>query len=206
MATSSVCFAFMAFSAKLASARLSGSEIGFLRFAFMLLPLVVVPGLARKAVEFQRLDLLLYRGIFGGTAVLLYFLALAHIPVGLATLLNYSAPVFSVPFAAIFLGERADRRLLLPLVSALVGMTLAAGGGGGGAGALLHFGPWELAGMGSAVLSGAAVTAIRAADTDGNPATTGDQTQIDARLGAIARMPPPTPDLPGSATSRTIRS
>ncbi len=163
MATSSVCFAFMAFSAKLASARLSGSEIGFLRFAFMLLPLVVVPGLARKAVEFQRLDLLLYRGIFGGTAVLLYFLALAHIPVGLATLLNYSAPVFSVPFAALFLGERADRRLLLPLVSALVGMTLAAGGGGGGAGALLHFGPWELAGMGSAVLSGAAVTAIRAA-------------------------------------------
>jgi len=162
MATSSVCFAFMAFSAKLAAERLSGSEIGFLRFAFMLLPLLLVPGLARKAVEYQRLDLLLYRGIFGGSAVLLYFLALAHIPVGLATLLNYSAPVFSVPFAALFLGERADRRLLLPLVAALVGMTLAAGGGGG-AGALLHFGPWELAGMGSAVLSGAAVTAIRAA-------------------------------------------
>jgi drug/metabolite transporter (DMT)-like permease len=162
MATSSACFAFMAFAAKLAAERLSGSEIAFLRFAFMLLPLLLVPGLARKAVEFQRLDLLLYRGIFGGSAVLFYFLALAHIPVGLATLLNYSAPVFSVPFAALFLGDRADRRLLLPLVAALVGMVLAAGGGGT-AGEILRFGRWEIAGMVSAVLSGAAVTAIRAA-------------------------------------------
>jgi drug/metabolite transporter (DMT)-like permease len=162
MATSSVCFAFMAFSAKLAAERLSGSEIAFFRFGFMLLPMLLVPGLARKAVEFQRLDLLLYRGIFGGSAVLFYFLALDHIPVGLATLLNYASPVFSVPFAALFLGERADRRLILPLASALVGMVLAAGGGGV-AGELLRFGRWELAGMASAVLSGAAVTAIRAA-------------------------------------------
>ncbi len=162
MATSAVCFALMAFAAKLAAERLPGSEVAFLRFAFMLLPVVLVPGLARKAIEFQRLDLLLYRGIFGGTAVLCYFLAIAHIPVGLATLLNYAMPVFSVPFAALFLGDRADRRLLLPLATALVGMALAAGGGGA-AGEFLHFGKWEIVGMGSAVLSGAAVTAIRAA-------------------------------------------
>jgi drug/metabolite transporter (DMT)-like permease len=173
MATSSVCFAFMAFAAKLAAERLSGSEIAFLRFAFMLLPVVLIPRLARKAVEFQRVDLLLYRGIFGGSAVLFYFLALAHIPVGLATLLNYSAPVFSVPFAALFLGDRADRRLLLPLAAALVGMVLAAGGGGA-PGELLRFGRWELAGMASAVLSGAAVTAIRAARrTEGSMAIYG---------------------------------
>jgi drug/metabolite transporter (DMT)-like permease len=162
MATSAICFAFMAFAAKLAAERLAGSQIAFLRFAFMLLPLVVAPRLARKAMEFQRLDLLLYRGIFGGTAVLLYFLAISHIPVGLATLLNYAAPVFSVPFAALFLGERVDRRLVYPLTAALVGMALAAGGGGE-AGELLRFSIWEIAGMGSAVLSGAAVTAIRAA-------------------------------------------
>lgn len=161
MATSSVCFALMAFAAKLAAERLSGSEIAFFRFAFMLLPILLVPRLARKSVEFQRLDLLLYRGIFGGTAVLFYFLALAHIPVGVATLLNYASPVFSVPFAALFLGDRTDRRLLLPLAAALLGMVLAAGGGAPGE--LLRFGVWELAGIVSAVLSGAAVTAIRAA-------------------------------------------
>ncbi|MFL6290372.1 MAG: DMT family transporter [Thermoanaerobaculia bacterium] len=162
MAASSVCFALMAFAAKLAAARLSGGEIAFCRFAFMMVPLLLVPRIGRKAVEFQRLDLLAWRGIFGGTAVLLYFLAIAHIPVGIATLLNYSSPVFSVVFAALFLGERADRRLLIPLAAALLGLTLTVFGNPG-SGRALHLGRWELVGMASGVLSGAAVTAIRAA-------------------------------------------
>lgn len=153
----------MALAAKLAAERLPGSEIAFMRFAVMLVPLAAVPGLARRALTFQRLDLLVYRGVFGGVAVLLYFLALAHIPVGLATLLNYTSPVFSVAFAALFLGERVDRRLLVPLAAALLGMALAAGGGGSGQGSLLRFGPWEAVAIASAVLSGAALAAIRAA-------------------------------------------
>lgn len=164
---SAVFFAVMAFAAKLAAARLSGSEIAFMRFAVMLVPLLAVPRLARHALTFQRLDLLVYRGVFGGTAVLLYFLALAHIPVGLATLLNYTSPVFSVAFAALFLGERVDRRLLAPLAAALSGMALAAGGGGfsegSAGGSLLRFSRWEAVGIASAVLSGAALAAIRAA-------------------------------------------
>jgi drug/metabolite transporter (DMT)-like permease len=127
----------------------------------MLLPILLVPALARKALEFRRIDLLFYRGIFGGIAVLCYFLAIEHVPVGIATLLNYSAPIFSVVFAALFLGERADRRLLVPLAGALLGMVLVAGGGGSRGG--LRFGVWEIVGLVSAVLSGAAVTAIRAA-------------------------------------------
>jgi drug/metabolite transporter (DMT)-like permease len=152
----------MACAAKLAAGRLSGSEIAFMRFAVMLVPLLAVPRLARHALTYQRLDLLVYRGVFGGTAVLLYFLALAHIPVGLATLLNYTSPVFSVAFAALFLGERVDRRLLLPLAAALTGMALAAGGGHS-SGPFLQLGRWEAVGIGSAILSGAALAAIRAA-------------------------------------------
>jgi drug/metabolite transporter (DMT)-like permease len=162
MAVSSVCFALMAIAAKLASDGLSGGQVAFARFAFMLLPVLLVPGLARKALTIQRLDLLFYRGFFGGTAVLLYFLAIEHVPVGIATLLNYSSPIFSVAFASLFLGERVDRRLLLPLVAALIGVAFAAGGGEL-SGGLPRFGVWEAAGVGSAILSGAAVTAIRAA-------------------------------------------
>jgi drug/metabolite transporter (DMT)-like permease len=161
-ALAAVCFAFMAFAAKLAAAGLSGSQVAFLRFAFMLLPVLAVPELARKALTWQRLDLLFYRGIFGGIAVLLYFLAIEHVPVGIATLLNYSSPVFSVAFAALFLGERVDRRLLLPLAAAMMGMVLAAGAGAGPA-LGLRFGKWELAAMASSILSGAAVAAVRAA-------------------------------------------
>ena len=35
---------------------------------------------------------LLLRGAYGGAAVLFYFLGIAHLPVGIATLLNYTAP------------------------------------------------------------------------------------------------------------------
>lgn len=159
---SAVLFALMAFAAKIASANLSGSQVAFVRFIIMMTPVLAVPRLARKAVEYQRLDLLIYRGVFGGVAVLLYFLAIEHIPVGIATLFNYSSPIFSVPFAALFLGERVDRRLLLPLVAALTGLFFVATGNHG-AGPLLHFGVWEMVGVGSSVLSGAALTAIRAA-------------------------------------------
>jgi len=159
---SAVLFGVMALAAKMAAARLPGTEIAFMRFAVMLVPLVAAPRLARRALDFERADLLIYRGVFGGTAVLLYFLAIAHIPVGIATLLNYTSPIYSIAFAALFLGERVDRRLLLPLAAALVGMVLAAGGGHT-TGPLLQLGRWELVGIASSVLSGAAFASIRAA-------------------------------------------
>lgn len=162
MAMSAVFFALMAFAAKVVSAHLSGSQMAFVRFVIMLMPVLAVPRLARKAIEYQRLDLLIYRGVFGGTAVLLYFLAIEHIPVGIATLFNYSSPIFSVPFAALFLGERVDRRLLLPLAAALTGLFFVATGDLG-AGPLLDLGVWSIVGVGSSVLTGAALTAIRAA-------------------------------------------
>jgi len=159
---SALLFGVMALAAKMAAARLPGTEIAFMRFAVMLVPLIAVPRLARRALDFERADLLIYRGVFGGTAVLLYFLAIAHIPVGIATLLNYTSPIYSIAFAALFLGERVDRRLLLPLAAALVGMVLAAGGGHT-TGPLLQLGRWELVGIASSVLSGAAFASIRAA-------------------------------------------
>lgn len=161
-ALSAVLFALMAFAAKLAAARLPGDQIAFLRFAVMLLPLVAVPRLAKQAFEFRRLDLLLYRGVFGGLAVLFYFLTIAHIPVGLATLFNYSSPIWSVAFAALFLGERIDPRFVVPLAAALIGMVFAATGDAGFA-ELTHLGLWELTGIASSVLSGAALAAVRAA-------------------------------------------
>lgn len=195
MILSSVFFAGMALAAKLAAEDLSGSQVAFFRFAFMLLPVVLIPGMLRKAMTFERLDILFYRGIFGGVAVLLYFLAIEHVPVGIATLLNYSSPIFSVVFAALFLGERVDRRLLPPLVAALVGMVLVAGGGAGTAGGL-RFGIWEAAGLASSVLSGAAVTAIRAARrTEGSWAIYGSFTLFGLLATApfgIAQFRPPT--------------
>ncbi|MEP7013387.1 MAG: DMT family transporter [Acidobacteriota bacterium] len=156
-----VCFGAMAFSAKLAAAHLSGSEVAFLRFVLMLTPLLWPPVL-KKALVVQRLDLLFYRGLFGGLAVLFYFLAIEHISVGVATLLNFSAPIFSVLFAARFLGERIDRRFLVPMAIAVLGLILVVRGQTPMSLAI-SFGTWEWVGVISAVFSGAAVASLRAA-------------------------------------------
>jgi drug/metabolite transporter (DMT)-like permease len=161
---SSVCFGVMAFAAKLAAGTgMGGAQVAAVRFASGLLPLLFVASIRRQALTWQRLDLLVYRGVFGGIAVLLYFLAIDHVPVGLATLLNYTAPIFSTFFAARFIGEPAQRGALPALAIALAGVFLVVRSHSDvpGLGALL--GPWTLAGLFSAVLSGAAVTAIRVA-------------------------------------------
>ena len=98
-------FGVMAFTAKLASARLGGAQVAMIRFVVSLIPVFAVPRYRRAALTFTRVDLLFYRGFFGGLAVLCYFLAIEHIAVGVATLLNYTAPIFSGLFAALIIGD-----------------------------------------------------------------------------------------------------
>ena len=162
MTASATMFGAMAFSAKVASARLPGPEIAMLRMAAGLLPCLLVPRYRRSAMKFNRIDLLLYRGLFGGTAVLLYFIAIQHINVGVATLLNYTAPIWSGTFSMFFIGERFSAKVLLPMPIALSGVFLVVHAHAA-PGDILGFGRWEIVGALSAVCSGAAVTAIRAA-------------------------------------------
>jgi len=152
----------MAFSAKIASARLSGPQVALIRFAAGIMPVVLVTRYRRAALDFHRVDLLLYRGLFGGTAVLLYFLAIEHTTAGVATLLNYTAPIWSGMFSIIFINEQISAKVLIPMPVALAGVYLVVRAHAA-PGDFLGFGKWELVGALSAVASGVAVTAIRAA-------------------------------------------
>ncbi len=162
MTLSAVLFGAMAFSAKLASARLSGSQVAMIRFSVGLLPSLLITRFRQRAFTFQRWDLLLYRGFFGGLAVLCYFVAIEHIHVGVATLLNYTSPLFSGIFSLFFLHERISPKVLIPVPIALAGVFLVVHANARH-GDVLGFGLWELVALGSALASGAAVTAMRAA-------------------------------------------
>jgi drug/metabolite transporter (DMT)-like permease len=162
MIASATLFGAMAFAAKLASTRLSGSQVAMVRFATGLLPPLLVPAWRRRAVTWQRLDLLLYRGFFGGLAVLCYFIAIQHIHVGVATLLNYTAPLFSGLFSMYFLREHISPKVLIPTPIALLGVFLVVHAHAR-PGEVVGFGRWEMIGLLSALFSGAAVTAMRAA-------------------------------------------
>src|SRR5437764_1355843 len=162
MVASATLFGLMAFSAKIASARISGPEVAMIRMAVGLVPALAVPRWRHAALHFHRLDLILYRGFFGGLAVMLYFLAIQHINVGVATLLNYTAPIWSGMFSMLFIGEKFSARVLIPFPIALAGVFLVVHAHAA-PGDVLGFGRWELVGALSAVASGVAVTAIRAA-------------------------------------------
>jgi drug/metabolite transporter (DMT)-like permease len=162
LVASATMFGLMAFSAKLATARLSGPQVAMIRFAVGLAPLVFIPRVRRAAFDFKRWDLLLVRGIFGGLAVLFYFICIEHSTIGVATLLNYTAPLYSGLFSMLFIGEKFSAKVLFPLPIALLGVFLVVHAHAR-PGEILGFRRWEVIGALSAVCSAIAVTAIRAA-------------------------------------------
>jgi drug/metabolite transporter (DMT)-like permease len=175
MVGAALFFTAMALCAKLATGLgLPGPEVACLRFLFGLLVVAGVVLLGRP-MRPRNLRALFLRGAFGGGAVLLYFLAIAHLPVGVATLLNYSSPIFTVLFSSLFLAERLTLSRAVAIALALCGVALVAqaeqpAGSSGSpnspdsieaAEASLRW-VYMALGLLSAALSGAAVTTIRA--------------------------------------------
>jgi drug/metabolite transporter (DMT)-like permease len=150
-------FAIMAVVVKAAASALPGPEVAFVRFLVGLVACAAAAARVRPRTH-NRVGLLL-RGAYGGAAVLCYFLAIEHLPVGLATLLNYTAPIFTALYAALFLGEGIKKATVGALGLTSLGVALVIDGHTPPGS--LGFGVWEIVGVVSAVLSGAAVAMIR---------------------------------------------
>src|SRR5690242_18353256 len=120
-------FGLMAFLAKQATARLPGSEVAFMRF---LVGAISVGAAGAKVVRLRPVNVrgLVLRGLFGGVAVLLFFTSIEHLAVGTATLLVYTAPVFTAIDAALFLGERVTRGTIAALLLTFAGVVLVVHG------------------------------------------------------------------------------
>ena len=159
---STFCFALMAVFVKLAAKTIPPSEIAVVRFVVVFVPILLVPHIRARSFQYTRLMPLILRGFFGGLAVMLYFASVAHIPVGVASLLNSTSPVFSGILAAAFLGERLTVRNVGPLIITIIGVVLVVTGHTT-PDETLGFGMWEIAGLASAICAAAAVTAMRGA-------------------------------------------
>jgi len=100
--------------------------------------------------------------LLGGGAVLLYFVAISHLPVGVATLLNNSSPLFVAVFSWVFLREPFSWRTLMALAVTSVGVVLVVLGNASSVGGPTLSLRWVFMGLGSAVFAGGAVTTMRA--------------------------------------------
>lgn len=89
--------------------------LGLVFLAPMLKPLVAAR-LDRRALAFFST-----RGLVHGLGVILWFYAMAHIPMAEVTAINYLNPVGVTLGAALFLGERLAARRLIAVAAALIG-------------------------------------------------------------------------------------
>lgn len=167
---SSLLFALMALFARMLSGQLSVGQVVCGRFFVGLLFLAVYYPLTRTRPRLGRPGLWALRGIFGGASVYLYFLCIDRLAVGPAVLLNACWPIYGAILGFFFLEERVSGHLLTGLVAATVGAGLVIWSTSMEM-ASVSFGVGAWAGMGSAVLSGAAVVAMRALRNETDSAT-----------------------------------
>jgi drug/metabolite transporter (DMT)-like permease len=158
LVASAVLFGFMAVAARIASRTIPGPEVAMVRFAVGVLAVCLAVAVGRATLRPKRWGWLLLRGIFGGMAVFLYFSCIERVGVGLATLLNYTVPVWSMLLGWWLLGERPRRSAVGALALTLLGVVCVVGGSL----RAVTNGIWALAGVCSAIFSGVAVTSIRA--------------------------------------------
>jgi DME family drug/metabolite transporter len=126
-----------------------------------------------------------------------YFASIQAVPVGVATLLNQTQPIYTMLFSWALLRERPRHGAIVALALALAGVTVIVNGGASGTvGHLtltLRGARGELLGVLSAISSGIAVTSIRAARRDvgdGTPSETAWSVFFSfTLLGAVVTLP-----------------
>ncbi len=96
---------------KLASQELHPFQVAFFRafFGFLVIaPFALKGGLS--AVKTKRPILHLIRGLIGGGVLLAMFYSVAHLPLADVTALSFTKPLFLIPLAVLFLGEKIRLR------------------------------------------------------------------------------------------------
>ena len=85
----------------------------------------LAPLLMRAGFRFpagKNLKLHIWRGMFHGLGVLLWFYAMARIPMAEVTAISYTAPIFMTIGAVMFFGERVQMRRVGAIIAGLTGV------------------------------------------------------------------------------------
>ncbi|MBT5571970.1 MAG: DMT family transporter [Alphaproteobacteria bacterium] len=107
MATTGVLFVAVTGIVRHLGTDMSPVQAAFIRYLFgllLLLPVFVRMGSLRRPASV--IGLHASRGVIHGIGVMLWFFAMANIPIAEVTALGFTAPIFTTVGAALFLGER----------------------------------------------------------------------------------------------------
>lgn len=101
------------------------TEGAFIRYAFgTLLMLPAIRPMLRNPPGRRQTGLFAARGFVHGFAVMLWFYAMARIPIAEVTAIGYTAPIYVTLGAALFLGEPLQLRRILAVAAAFAGAVI----------------------------------------------------------------------------------
>ena len=97
-------------------------QAAFIRYAFgvVLIAPVLLRMFAARAAP-SRIGLHMLRGLAHGTAVMLWFFAMARIPIAQVTAIGFTTPIFTTMGAVLFLGEVLHARRIAAVVVSFLG-------------------------------------------------------------------------------------
>ncbi len=128
MLVAAALFALMSVLVKHASASFSPAELVFYRSAFGLVAIWGVIAVSHRhplaPLATPHVKAHFWRGLSGFAALVLFFFALARLPLATAVTLNYTAPLFLAALSAWWLRERHGRGLNGAVLLGFVGIVL----------------------------------------------------------------------------------
>jgi len=128
MLVAAALFALMGVQVKHASAHFSPAELVFYRSVFGLIAIWMMIAVTRRQLlaplATHHLLAHFWRGLSGFIALVLFFYAIARLPLATAVSLNYTAPLFLAALSAWWLRERHGRGLIGAVLLGFVGIVL----------------------------------------------------------------------------------
>lgn len=116
---------------KLASQELHPFQVAFFRafFGFLIIaPFALKGGIS--GVKTKRPVMHLIRGLIGGIVLLMMFYSVAHLPLADVTALSFTKPLFLIPLAVLFLGEKIRMRRTIATAVGFLGVIVMLRPGG----------------------------------------------------------------------------
>lgn len=124
MLVAAFCFAIMGALVKIGAQKFSSAELVFYRSLFGLAVIWVYIYQQKLPLATPVLRKQMSRALVGFASLVLFFYAIAHLPLATAITLNYTSPLFLAVFTPFLLHEKPRQALLVALIVGFIGVSL----------------------------------------------------------------------------------
>ncbi|MDP3678984.1 MAG: DMT family transporter, partial [Methylotenera sp.] len=124
MLVAALGFAMMGALVKIGAQKFSSAELVFYRSLFGLMVIWVYIYTQKLSLATPVMYKQMSRAMVGFASLILFFYAIAHLPLATAITLNYTSPLFLALFTPFLLHEKPKKTLLIGLVIGFIGVSL----------------------------------------------------------------------------------